>query len=170
MAHILQKPSDYDKELCLLFAQNCVETNSDEYSRRNQHNASKIVSDIYNGKLAEIMVHELFRKKNQKPFPVDFLIYEKYDKSFDADITTKKHKIHVKSCLADSPFPNSWLFQPNDVLVKEPQADEILVLVVLKKNKSGYCYIIPATEAVYGDPVKKSLKKKVIYEESLLKT
>ena len=168
MTYKLPTPSEYDKELCMLFAKSCVYTNKDEYGRRNQDNTNKIVSDIYNGKLAEIMVHELFRKKDQKPFPVDFLIYDRFDKSFDADITTKKHKVHVKSCLGDSPFPNSWLFQPNDGLVTKPQKDEILALVVLNKDKSGYCYIIPAAHAVYGDPVKKSLNKKVIYEESLL--
>jgi len=159
--------SKYDKELCQLFADNCVSTNEDEYARRNQHNVSKLRSDIYNGKLAEIMVYTLFFKKGAKPFPIDFLIYDSKNKSFDADIHTRAKNIHVKSCQDDGPFPNSWLFQPWDDLVSNPSEKDILALVVMRKGKPSYCYLMDAKDATYGDPVKKSLNKKVIYEEEL---
>ena len=159
--------SEYDNELCTIFANACVKTNRDEYDRRNQSNVGKVRSDIRNGKLAEIMVYSLFMKRGARPFPIDFLIYEAKNKSFDADIYTRKKNIHVKSCLDDGPFPNSWLFQPWDSLVSNPQDKDVLALVVIRNKKPSYCYIMNATDAVYGDPVKKSLNKKVIYEEGL---
>jgi len=161
----LVEPTQYEKDVCRLFAKACVDTNKDEYARRNQNDINKIVSDIYNGKLAEIMVYRLFKKKKHNPTAIDFLIYDKDEKSFDADMLTTKHNVHIKSCKNDSPFPNSWVFQPWDKLVVDPSDNDIIVLVVM--GKKNYCYIIPSTKAVYESPVKKSLNKKVIYEESL---
>jgi len=160
--------TQYDMKICRLFAKYCIETNIDEYARRNQTDINKIRSDIYHGKLAEMMTHKLFIQRGMKPNPVDFGIYEESYKSYDADILTKTKNIHVKSCLGSSPFPNSWLFQPNDHLVSAPTDHDILVLCVLNKPfNDSYCYRINAIDAVYHDPIKKSLHKKVIYEEKL---
>jgi len=162
----LRDTTQYEDELCMLFAKACVDTNIDEYSRRNQENVHKIIYDIYNGKRAEIMVYHLFKKRKQQPNPIDFMIYDAKEKSFDADMLTRKHNVHIKSCKDDTPFPNSWLFQPWDTLVNYPTNNDIIVLVVLKKHNS-YCYIIHAIDAKYDEPILKSLNKKVIYEENL---
>lgn len=150
----------------MLFAKACIDTNEDEYSRRNQSNKNKIVSDIYNGKLAEIMVFRLFKKRKQSPKPIDFLIYSSKEKSFEADMLTNKHNVHIKSCKDDTKFPNSWLFQPWDDLVVNPNEFDVIVLVVLKSTNS-YCYIIPAMNAKYEKPILSHLNKKVIYEKKL---
>jgi len=160
--------TEYDKKLCLLFAKYCVRTNKAEYDTRGQDNEKKVIRDIYNGKLAEIMVHTVLQSNNMSPSSIDFMIYDKKYKSFDADIVTQNKNIHVKSCMGDNKFPNSWLFQPYDRLVTNPTDHDVIFLVVLNKTNS-YGYMIKASsDIVYKKPLASYLDKAVIYEEDII--
>jgi len=164
----LEQPDKYTQDLCSLFAEAVYETNMDAYSRRNQDDKEKVISDIRYGKIAEMMVHRMLMHGRRKPNPVDFHVYGVNQKSYDCDISIPSSMIHVKSCLDSSAFPNSWLFQPNDPVVKKPSSSDILALVIL--SKESYCYMVGAQQAYYKDPVKKSLNKKVIYEDDVVVT
>lgn len=159
--------TDEEKKQCLEFAQNCVSTNYQEYSRRNQSDEQKIIDDIRIGKICECMVTRYFTLKGKPCSSPDFAIYGKEKKSFDSDIVVfdTDTKIHVKSCRSDSPFPISWVFQPNDPLIIAPEENDYIALCVY--GSDSYWYLIPASEANYEAPMKKSLNKKVIYERSL---
>lgn len=164
----LEQPSEYEAELCMLFSTNCVDTNKGKYKDRKQDDIDKLTMDIYNGKLAEVMVYNYLLRRGKIPRPVDFLIYDVKFKSFDADIhLLGGQRIHVKSCMGGSSFPNSWVFQPEDILVSDPGEEDFLVLVVMGES-SSYCYIVGANKVIYREPIKKSLNKKVIYEEDII--
>lgn len=163
---ILQPLGLADLKKCASFAQKCVLSNLNEYEKRGQGNVSKVALDIEYGKRAELMVYYYVKAKELPCTYPDFAIYLPNEKSFDADLLQGEYKVHVKSCLASSKFPNSWLFQPNDHLVTRPQKNELLALCVLDGN-DGYFYLMNATKAVYGDPIKRILDKKVIYEKEL---
>ena len=159
---ITRKPTFYEEELCMLFAENCIETNIDEYRRRNQLNLEKIVNDIYHGKLAEVLVHDYVSNLKACSSP-DFMIYEARRKSFDADLSTDTANIHVKSCI-QSRHSNSWVFQPNDPVVINPSEKDSLALFVFGV-KNNYFYLTKAVDVVYEEPRSKKLNKKVIYEK-----
>lgn len=161
----LEQPDKYTQDLCSLFAEAVYETNMDAYAKRNQEDKDKVISDIRYGKIAEMMVHRMLMHGRRKPKPVDFHVYGISDKSYDCDIWISTSMIHVKSCLDSSKFPNSWLFQPNDPVVTSPTPTDILALVIL--SKESYCYIVDARQACYKDPVKESLKKRVLYEKDI---
>ena len=167
--HTLQPPSEYQKKICRYFAESCVFTNKDEYSRRSQSNTKKIVKDIYYGKVAECMVFDFLLKKGKLSLPPDFMLYSKKYKSFDSDLRIDNSNIHIKSCINGGKFPNSWLFQPYDTLTTSPSPKDFLALVVL--SAASYAYFLPALNAIdlYQEPLKKSLNKKVIYEKKLLR-
>ena len=81
------------------------------------------------------------------------------------------------------PFPISWSFQPNDPIVSNPREHDYIALVVfplitftdqngieqIYNSLEGYLYFKNAINLInlYREPVKKELKKKVIYEEDL---
>jgi hypothetical protein len=137
----------------------------DEYSKRNQSDVTKLEEDISQGKIAEILVFKLLRKMGKNPHGLDFLIYNKQDKTFGADIIVDAGSIHVKSCNGESSLPNSWVFQPKDPLTISPSSTDYLALVVI--GQRNYCYLIKALEVVYKPPIKKSLRKKVVYENDI---
>ena len=159
----LEPVSQYQAMLAYEFAKHCVDSNRDEYARRNQTNISKILTDINEGKLAEYQVFNTLMLKGKNPSPPDIMIYGKNDKSFDADITCGLINVHVKSCSGTSPFGNSWIFQPNDELVTRPTETDYLALCVL--GEESYMYLVKAADMEYTSPVKDNLDKGVIYED-----
>ena len=164
----LTAPAPYDQALCRLFADTVYETNKDAYAQRQQNDKDKVIQDIYYGKIAEMMLHKKLKELGKHPRPIDFHIYEAKDKSFDCDIQISASMVHVKSCLNNSAFPNSWLFQPNDPVVTSPTPTDVLALVVLAKD--SYCYVGQAFGVSYSNPVKETLNKKVIYENNVVVT
>lgn len=155
--------TEYQRKIAGIFAEYCVYTNEEEYANRHQNDSGKLVIDIYNGKLAEYHVFNTLMERRKNPTPPDIMIYEKDKKSFDADITCGLIKVHVKSCREDSPFANSWLFQPNDSLVEHPTDTDYLALCVL--GEDPYMYLVKASDMYYNAPAKTNLDKKVIYED-----
>jgi hypothetical protein len=166
----LEQPSEYNRLLAELFASNVIETNKDVYKGRNEASEHKIRTDIMNGKIAEILVCKAFIKQNKAITPPDFLIYGTNEKKFDADLFSNDLKIHVKSCMNDGKFPNSWLFQKTDPVYSSPQTKNFLCLVVL--GEQNYMYVVGAISAkqhdLYSDPVKHMDSKQAIYESRLL--
>jgi hypothetical protein len=173
---ILPKFTKYEKLLANNFGEECYQTNKEEYAKRNQDDITKVIADITYGKLSEILLQKYFKENKVTSTGVDFLVYPKNLKSFDADLYTfpsadKVNNIHVKSCNSNSKFKTSWLFQPNDVLTLLPKPNDYIALVVLYTHpmNNSYCYFVNANNvlSLYRDPEKDSLNKKVIYEEDL---
>jgi hypothetical protein len=105
--------------ICEAFAEKVVHTNKDEYSRRKQSDLAKIKRDIVIGKLAEWGVYMIYlqRGKSVRNCP-DMSIYEKEEKSFDADLRWGLYNLHIKSQTSESAFRygDSWIFQSKDPL------------------------------------------------------
>jgi len=158
----LPPPTEYQQKIAGIFAEWCVDTNEGEYAKRNQRIRGKLIIDIYNGKLAEYQVFNTLKLKGKNPSPPDIMIYDKREKSFDADITCGLIQVHVKSCQGDSPFGNSWVFQPYDSLVSKPTETDYLALCVL--GEEPYMYLVKAADMEYSSPIKGDLDKMVIYE------
>jgi len=159
----LPSVTEYQRLQCQLFTEHVYETSEKLYKKRGAGKEEKIKADILNGKLAECMVFNFMESTGDKPTPPDFAIYKKKRKSFDADLVSNKEKIHVKSCLADSPY--SWLFQKTDPLIVELPEDEILVLCVISEIDS-YGYVCKLNEVTLGEPEVFQLRhtKAAIYE------
>ncbi|NJO65839.1 MAG: hypothetical protein HC836_49545 [Richelia sp. RM2_1_2] len=162
---LLKLPSKYQEKLCDFFGNAVLSTNEDMYFKRNQENREKLLQDLINGKKAEYMMFNYLHSVGKKVSPPDIMVYQVQSKNFEADLLFGKIKIHVKSCLQESIFPISWVFQPEDELVKNPTSNDFLALVVMSDNP--YCYLIAASEVKYGNPIKESLNKAVIYESDL---
>tara|TARA_R110002167_G_C12334481_1_gene620511 strand:- start:40 stop:555 length:516 start_codon:yes stop_codon:yes gene_type:complete len=169
MKYKLNSITEYQEHQCLLFSKFSVYSSLDEYERRNQTNKDKIISDIYNGKKAEFMVYNFLLDKSRKLNSPDINIYDKFLKSYDADLVLSNVNIHVKSHKTNINFPVSWLFQKNDPLIKINSDKDYLALVVLDFNQN-YMYLKNINEVEFKEPIKDSLKntKLCAYELDLL--
>lgn len=166
----LDTPTDYQGLQCQIFSDYVVNTNNDVYLSRGAPSIFKIKKDIKYGKLAECSIFNYYlQKENSSITPIDFTIYPARCKSFESDLQAFGFDVHVKSCLDESSFPNSWLFQRNDPLVQSPKQTDILALVVIKKGGS-YAYICSPYEIEYEKPKLESMKatKVAIYEKDLI--
>ena len=160
--------SESDNQICIKFSEESVGTSLDEYSRRNQNDKRKIENDIFWGKTAEYMVYNLLKENVKSITKPDVEIYDKYHKTFDADLILNDNiNLHVKSRLNSSNIPNSWVFHPTDELVIKPNSNDYLALCVL--STTPYMYMMKASDVIYKDPALERLigKKKVIYESDV---
>lgn len=148
--------------LCVQFAKDVINSNMDAYANRNQADFIKVFNDLVIGKVCEFVVYNELGTS----YP-DLKVYAKKDKSFDADLTLDDYKIHVKSCRKKSIFGESWVFQEEDELVTKPSSKDVLALCVIDEIQVEF-YTIPAKKAVYKEPVKKNLRKKVIYKKDVV--
>ena len=169
MRYNLDDITEYQHKQCVLFSRFSVYSSLDEYSRSNQKNKEKIVSDIYNGKKAEFMVYNFFLHKSYDLNSPDVNIYHKFMKSYDADLILTNVKLHVKSHKINTNFPVSWLFQKNDPLLTTTDENNFLSLVVIGLDES-YMYLKRISEVEFKEPMKESLKdtKVCVYEKDLL--
>jgi hypothetical protein len=162
---------DYLK--CVQFAHDSIETNLDEYSRRNQNRVHKILNDIIIGKVAEFGVYKYLSQKHKLEEP-DLKIYDKNNKSFDADLKIVGYDIHVKSQSIEQAekYGVSWSFQKEDQLTTNPTKKDVIFLclvndlevIILNYGKAS------KYKGLYGEPIKESLKfsKKVLYFEKII--
>lgn len=174
---ILPKPTAYEILLSEIFAEECYETVREKYVKRSQEDQDKVKLDMKYGKIAEILLRRYFTKNKIASSAPDFLIYPKEEKTFDADIYSfkldKYNCIHVKSCMAESTYKRSWLFQPEDAVTSSPKLNDFFALTVLDIRPNfmcqSYCYLANANEVIslYRPAEKENLDKKVIYEEDL---
>lgn len=162
----LSSITDYQKKICEMFAIETFESNIDEYARRKQRNIEKIKRDIYQGKVAEFMVHNWFKDQGLLVI-VDIHLHPKRIKSFNADMVTDSENIHVKSCIDGGKYPNSWMFQPYDKVVSNPNDSDVFAFVVIQ-NEGGYMYLVKPDQVEFKPPVLKHLRKMVVYEEDLI--
>lgn len=159
---------EYNKYL--IFAEQCYETNKDEYHNRNQFNKSKIILDIIIGKLGEIGVYNYLTKEKQWlcKYP-DFKIYSKENKNFDSDICSDKYNIHVKSQSLNSAekFGESWQFQKKDKLTYNPEKNDLIFLTIISEKIVEIKKIVLALDIIskYKEPILEKLKhtKKTLY-------
>jgi len=153
----LEHVTEYQHQQSLLFAKYSTSSSVDEYGKRNQYNINKIQQDIYNGKVSEFMVYNYLKNVGKSPSSPDLNIYEKKEKSYDADIIVGNANIHVKSHCTSSSFPVSWMFQKNDPLVIWKPQYNFLCLVVLDKIQN-YMFIKDIRDVEFSEPKKESLK------------
>ena len=165
----LIKPSTQIMEVCHKFAEQSAASSMDEYARRNQHSIDKIKLDIFRGKVAEFQVWQHLVDRARDVVPPDVAIYDKYHKTFDADLVCNGQNLHVKSHMRNPRFPVSWVFQKRDKLTYAPSDNDWLCLVTLDADFSGTLYIRSAKEVTFEQPKKESLRanKVCIYERSL---
>lgn len=167
----LEKPDEYTLKRCEIFADFSVQSSVDEYARRNQNNIEKIKLDIYRGKVAEFMIYNYLVKKGKETTIPDLEIYDKYHKSFDADLVCEGRNLHVKSHFVNSNFPVSWVFQKKDKITNKNTKNDYLCLVVMNKSWDSWFYIEEPKLLDFKEPKKESLKasKVCIYEKDLTK-
>jgi hypothetical protein len=173
----LGKITEYQDKQCELFSNYSVSSSLDEYEKRNQFNKDKIINDIYNGKKAEFLVYNLLISRKKELNSPDLNIYEKYNKSYDADLVLNSYdaesvlkalNIHVKSHNVNGIFPISWVFQKNDPLLTEQKDNNFLALVVMNEE-INYMYMKKISEVDFKPPLKESLRmtKVCVYEADL---
>jgi len=175
-------PSSYQESLCQEFSNEVYITNKKTYMARHNHDDKasartngfaelKFKADIYIGKMAEFAVYNFILAQGKSVTFPDIEIYHGRKKSFDADLTVNNETpIHVKSCMETNGYDNSWLFQPNDKLTTEPSELDVIFLVVISPVKEFSGYVLKAIDYVgrYENPRNEELKKKVIYESTLI--
>lgn len=165
----LVPPTEYQVKQCEIFTDYVYSTNEKVYKSRGSSSPDKIKKDINQGKVVECMVWNYLEVEGRKPSPIDFTIYEKKRKSFDADVCVEDIKIHVKSCADWTEYPNSWLFQKQDPLVINATEKDMLFLCVLTDDRNGYGYVVPAKDIKKEEPMAFPLKrtKVAVYESSI---
>jgi hypothetical protein len=177
----LPRIKSYQLAQCKLFAEYAAKQSQGLYEARGAESTSKIERDILMGKVAECMVwNELF-EFGSNPSPVDFALYSVKDRSYSADITSNRINFHIKSCDANSSFPNSWMFQKSDPLVangvdfEEFNSLFLCVMSDVDGDWNGAAYYLDVWDVWYSGlfkpPILDRLKetKVCIYEEDILK-
>ena len=164
-----------DIDRCLEFAQAQYETSKAVYARRGQTDKDTIVRQIMQGKIAELLIYRHLKAKFTIGEP-DFNIYRGKQKNFDADLTDGCLRFHIKNQEYESArkYGTSWVFTPSDPLITEPEAEDILVLAVLKNDTVkilGFLSALTAKEqSLYGDPkLRRLVGHKVVLYYKIIK-
>lgn len=110
----------YDKEVweekyeqCKDFANKQLDTSRDQYRRRNQSNPERIIKQISDGKMGELLAYDHMKLLGFDCTEPDFAIYTARFKSFDADLISGDTHVHVKTQCQSSAakYGTSWVFQ-----------------------------------------------------------
>jgi hypothetical protein len=158
-------------DLCVDFSVNSVESSRVHYASRNQFDLNKIKNDIYLGKVAEYAVYNHYYQNFGKISKPDLKIYIGKEKSYDADLKTKKSLVHVKSFFSKSGYNPSWVFQKNDSLVHSPEKNNVIILCIIDETGKGKGYVGDAIvlQEYYKPLRKESLSSKTaIYLKDLM--
>jgi hypothetical protein len=158
-------------DACVDFAISSVESSKDHYASRNQFDLDKIKNDIYLGKVAEYAVYNHYYQNFGKISKPDLKIYRGKDKSYDADLKTKKSLVHVKSFFGKSNYDPSWVFQKNDPLVHSPEENDVIILCIIDETGKGKGYVGDARVLKeYYKPLRKASlsSKTAIYLKDLM--
>ena len=164
---------DYDiYKMSQHFAEKVVDTNIDEYSKRNQSDIEKIKKDILIGKLAEWGVYFIYLERNRtKIDPPDMKVYNAWNKSFEPDLKWGLYNLHIKSQIAESSerYGDSWVFQAKDPLFGFSNEYDIVIGCRVSIERDGvYVGILlekPFKELKFGEPKLSKFggNKKVVY-------
>lgn len=169
---------------CIAFAQ----SSTNDYSKRNQDDQENIQRQLVFGKVGELVAAKFIVKGLKYPaMEPDFRIFEKGDKSWDADfpyktLGTAARNIHIKS-YAPSDKPESWAFQyqnkngngGTDKLFSEfktHRKDLIVCILVDIPNRVGTIRVVGDWNDIHGclsEPVSPKLQglKKFLYYDLL---
>lgn len=157
---------------CNNFAHNVYETNKDCYQGRRQTSKEAVIRQIITGKLGEFAVYNYINAAlGFHSNDVDLEIYDKKDKSFDADFRAGKidpsspiYNIHVKSilCTSASKYGLSWLMQKNDPVFKNMnKMDEVFAFCqVISKRVVHFYGFLHLPMVRLGKPKVSSLESK----------
>ena len=173
---------EWDKyyQLCNDYARNELESTFAQRNRRNQFNKDAMIHQVTTGKLGEWAVKMYLNNKPCKCTEPDMKIYDKYHKSFDADLTVDGVELHVKSQSSESArrFGTSWMFQFNgrgkghrDPLITFATGLVAFVVVDFEQKMAtlhGICEFDSIRDKL-REPVKPALRdtKRCIYLEDL---
>lgn len=141
---------------CENFAIKRAEGSGKLYGQRGEPRHDKIIDDIRIGAMAEIAAYRAVKDKvKELSFP-DFKIYDKKNKSFDADLTGEGVRFHVKSQSLESAkkYGSSWLFQKRDKLLNAPGGDEFFIFCIVTGLEVEIKGIVSVSELVMKDLVK----------------
>lgn len=159
-------------KMCQNFADLVVNTNVDEYSRRNQTDTEKIKQDILIGKLAEWGVYFIYLERGRKTVSVpDMSIYNRRNKSFDPDLNWGLYKLHIKSqsSISSQRYGSSWVFQSKDPLFDFCNEYDIVIGCRVDYEEDGAVVKIllekPFKNLNFGEPKLSKFggNKKVVY-------
>ena len=143
--------SNYYFDKCRKFADAQLETSKDCYFYRGENRLSKMREDIIIGKLGEVAAYKYLQKRGYKPNKPDFSIYERRNKSFDADLTTEEgFQVHVKSQGYDSlmRYGASWLLQKSDKITTKPTDLDFILMVNIKQNVADIMGVVSVQDLV----------------------
>lgn len=158
--------------ICQNFSDLVVNTNVDEYAKRNQLNIEKIKQDIMIGKLAEWGVYFIYLDRGRKTISLpDMSVYSRRNKSFDPDLNWGLYKLHIKSqtSLSAKRYGDSWVFQSKDPLFEYSNEYDIVVGCRVDFYTDGAYVKIelekPFKKLVFGEPKLSKFEnnKKVVY-------
>lgn len=129
MIHISILPEYHS--ICQQFSENVVETNLDEYKRRRQFNKSKIIKDIYQGKIVELAIARTIGCQDP-----DFNVYSSKKKSYSCDLKHNGMDLHIKSQHEDvsKKYGESWVFQRSDKLTYKPKESDHLIFALVNNE------------------------------------
>lgn len=164
-------PSLYQEDLCVKFSEHCYKTNRAMYAAKGHSDRSKIINDIYIGKMGEFAVFNFAIENKRKTSPPDIQIYDTKYKSHDADLISNGKNIHVKTKILAGVGDVYWTFNPNDPIVSNPSDDDFVSLVSVQAElKEFYAYFVPAKNLlhIYEDARYGDIKNKFVFEEVLL--
>ena len=168
--------SKYYFDKCCKFADEQLETSKDLYMYRGEHRLEKMRNDIIVGKMGEVAAYRYLKVRGYNVSKPDFTIYERHNKSFDADITTKCGKsVHVKSQGFESMvrYGASWLLQKSDKITKNPSCEDYILMVNLNGLEANILGVVSVHDLVlnelYEEPKvsRYAQTKKAIYFDSI---
>lgn len=165
-----------DAALCYEFAVKSVDSSMSEYIQRSQANRTKVISDIYVGKLAEMALCRFFYEKQIACSYPDFKIYQGFSKRFSPDLKlNRSNGVHVK-CQAQhiaERYGLSWSFQSKDKLITDPNNKDYIALCLSHSqelNEISIIHFVKAEKVIgsYKDPEKVELTtKRVLYNDDV---
>lgn len=103
---------------CKKYSEAVVDTNISAYARRGQSNSKNNQKQAQNGKIAEVLVYNQLSVDFPDLTPPDFTIYDKKNKSWASDSSSKKLAVELAIKSQDievkQMWGESWVFQYND--------------------------------------------------------
>lgn len=131
------KISNYIYKKCIEFAEKRAAGSSELYRRRGELCNNKIYLDALTGAVGEWGAYQFLKQAGLNPKKPDMKIYDKANKSFDADLNADGAKFHVKSqnLASRNRYGDSWLLQRHDKVVKAPEDNEYFILTSVDGNE-----------------------------------
>lgn len=140
---------------CREFAKKRIKSSKGLYAYRGESKSDKMIQDIVIGTIGEWAIKEYFDLHGMDCTVPDMTIYEKNNKSYNADLLINYYDVHVKSQGIKSAklYGNSYLVQRSDKVVKEPSDKDLFAFaeVDLDNNEVRILGFCPAKRMIYGE-------------------